>query len=117
MALRTAECSHHALQLDTRPLTAAGWGVQLFTQICIVILMLGTNIGGLVQCGEIFSSAAFFISGNVPNWIAARSGSVLMVVTTIFIFPCCLVELMTQVRKRESLMDGVLPLAGFHMQH
>jgi hypothetical protein len=71
--------------------------MQLFVEICIVILFLGSIIGGIVQCGQIFVSAAQLYSDSVPDWLQYRSGSVLMVFTTIFIFPACMVELMTQV--------------------
>ncbi len=62
-----------------------------------MILFLGSIIGGIVQCGQIFLSAAQLYSDSVPDWLVYRSGSVLMVFTTIFIFPPCMVELMTQV--------------------
>ena len=62
-----------------------------------MILFLGSIIGGIVQCGQIFLSAAQLYSDSVPDWLMYRSGSVLMVFTTIFIFPPCMVELMTQV--------------------
>lgn len=61
-----------------------------------MILFLGSIIGGIVQCGQIFLSAADLYSSNVPDWLNYRSGSVLMVFTTLFIFPACMVELMTQ---------------------
>ena len=61
--------------------------MQLFTEICIVIMFLGSIIGGIVQCGQIFLSAADLYSDNVAGWLTWRDGSVLMVFTTIFIFP------------------------------
>ena len=61
--------------------------MQLFTEICIVIMFLGSIIGGIVQCGQIFLSAADLYSSNVADWLNWRDGSVLMVFTTIFIFP------------------------------
>ena len=61
--------------------------LQLFTEICIVIMFLGSIIGGIVQCGQIFLSAADLYSNNVADWLNWRDGSVLMVFTTIFIFP------------------------------
>ena len=63
------------------------WRPQLFTEICIVIMFLGSIIGGIVQCGQIFLSAANLYSSNVADWLQWRDGSVLMVFTTLFIFP------------------------------
>ena len=63
------------------------WHTQLFTEICIVVMFLGSIIGGIVQCGQIFLSAADLYSSNVAGWLQWRDGSVLMVFTTLFIFP------------------------------
>ncbi len=52
-----------------------------------MIMFLGSIIGGIVQCGQIFLSAADLYSNNVADWLNWRDGSVLMVFTTIFIFP------------------------------
>ncbi|CAL8465153.1 g4688 [Coccomyxa elongata] len=81
---------------ETLSLAVGGFWYKLFVEICIVILFLGSIIGGIVQCGQIFLSAAQLYSDSIPDWLVYRSGSVLMVFTTIFIFPPCMVELMTQ---------------------
>ena len=44
-------------------------------------------MGGIVQCGQIFLQAATLYSDNVADWLQWRDGSVLMVLTTAFIFP------------------------------
>jgi len=73
---------------------------QRFTEISIVVLLVGTLVGGFVQTGEIFSTAALsYAPDTVPDWIQARSGSFLMVLAVLFIvFPASLVEVMTQAR-------------------
>jgi len=65
-----------------------------------VVLLVGTLVGGFVQTGEIFSTAALsYAPDTVPDWIQARSGSFLMVLAVLFIvFPASLVEVMTQAR-------------------
>ena len=52
-----------------------------------MVMFLGSIIGGIVQCGQIFLSAAALYTDSVPDWLNWRDGSVLMVFTTIFIFP------------------------------
>jgi hypothetical protein len=83
------------------------WRAQLFVEICIVIMFLGSIIGGIVQCGQIFLAAADLFGGYIPDWIQYRGGSIVMVFTTVFIFPICMVELMTQVG---GLVDPKLTL-------
>ncbi|CAL5226106.1 g8923 [Coccomyxa viridis] len=73
-----------------------GYWYKLFTEICIVIMFLGSIIGGLVQCGQIFLSTADLFSAHIADWLQWRGGSLFMVFTTIFIFPACMVEFMTQ---------------------
>jgi len=80
--------------------TTAHNAVQKFTEISIVVLLVGTLVGGFVQTGEIFSTGALsYAPDTVPDWIQARSGSFLMVLAVCFIiFPASLVEVMTQAR-------------------
>lgn len=80
--------------------TTARNAVQKFTEISIVVLLVGTLVGGFVQTGEIFSTGALsYAPDTVPDWIQARSGSFLMVLAVCFIiFPASLVEVMTQAR-------------------
>lgn len=40
-----------------------------------------------MQCGQIFLQAASLYSDDVADWLQWRDGSVLMVLTTVFIFP------------------------------
>lgn len=82
-----------------------GYWYKLFTEVCIVIMFIGSIVGGVVQCGQIFLQAASLYSDNVADWLQWRDGSVLMVLTTVFIFPTCMVELMTQLE--------YLSMAGF----
>lgn len=73
---------------------------QRFTEVSIVVLLVGTLVGGFMQTGEIFSTGALsYAPDGVPGWVQARSGSFLMVLAVCFIvFPASLVEVMTQVR-------------------
>ena len=52
-----------------------------------MIMFIGSIVGGVVQCGQIFLQAASLYSDNVADWLNWRDGSVLMVLTTAFIFP------------------------------
>ena len=52
-----------------------------------MIMFIGSIVGGVVQCGQIFLQAASLYSDNVADWLQWRDGSVLMVLTTVFIFP------------------------------
>ena len=46
--------------------------MQIFVELCIVIMFVGSIIGGIVQCGQIFLSAASLYSDNVPGWLSYR---------------------------------------------
>ena len=112
-------------------------------------MFLGSIIGGIVQCGQIFLSAADLYQTTLPDWLnwrcgvcltgvqppmhaacaclqcccmrlpcsppamikrcVGRDGSVLMVLTTLFIFPACMTELMTQL---EYLSIAGVPRKG-----
>ncbi|KAK9821612.1 hypothetical protein WJX81_007885 [Elliptochloris bilobata] len=87
-------------QHDYERLSYAVGGIwwQRFTEVSIVVLMVGTLVGGFVQTGEIFSTGALsYAPDTVPDWVQARAGSFLMVLAVLFIvFPASLVEVMTQ---------------------
>ena len=96
-------------------MTIARNAVQKFTEISIVVLLVGTLVGGFVQTGEIFSTGALsYAPDTVPDWVQARSGSFLMVLAVCFIiFPASLVEVMTQARPPAlSCCTGQLWLPG-----
>ena len=78
-----------------------------------MVLLVGTLVGGFVQTGEIFSTAALsYAPDSVPDWVQARSGSFLMCLAVLFIvFPASLVEVMTQARAAAATGAAGLPSA------
>jgi hypothetical protein len=58
---------------------------QLFTEIAIVILMVGTLMGTIIQMGETMVSGLQTVSNDIPSVLTERSGSLIMVIMTIII--------------------------------
>ncbi len=61
------------------------WDAQLFTELSVIMLLVGSIVGAVVQTGEIFGTGATYFAGakEVPAWILARSGSVFMIIVCI----------------------------------
>ena len=72
--------------------------MQLWSEFWIMVLLLGTNMGALIQLGE---GASFAISNqwpDAPEWLYARHGIAAVIFFTIcVIFPLCMLPNMRKV--------------------
>jgi len=72
--------------------------VQLTTEISIVVLLVGTIVGGIAQVGEAAAIGLTSIWPNTPAVFTSGSGRLLMAIATVFIIaPLCLVRRLRQV--------------------
>ena len=65
------------------------WWAQLFVELCIVIMFLGSIIGGIVQCGQIFLSAADLYQTTLPDWLNWRCAGCALG-WLLQCIPCCM---------------------------
>ncbi len=64
--------------------------MQFITEVSIVVLMVGTLVGGITQIGEAGATAILYFNPNVTGPIVNGSGRVLMVIFVICIVaPLC----------------------------
>lgn len=76
-----------------------GFWARLWSEIWIVLLLVGTNIGAIIQMGESFGFAISSQWPDAPNWLWDRSGTAAMLFFTLcVIFPLCMLP---QMRKLE----------------
>ena len=59
--------------LNFQSLTCGWWRGQFISQVGIVILLLGTLIGGIIQVGEGFGYGLTIVS-SPPGWLINGSG-------------------------------------------
>ena len=71
---------------------------QIFTEFSIIILLLGTIIGALIQCGEVGSAGLLSTwPDSTPGFLTYRSGLAIVVFFTLLvILPLCLLPSMRQ---------------------
>eukprot|EP00884_Botryococcus_braunii_P008338 jgi/Botrbrau1/17505/Bobra.0054s0081.1 len=84
--------------LETLCLVVGGKWWKKFTEISILVLLIGSIVGAVVMVAEICNSAARHFAGDadIASWISFRDGSVFMIIACLAVFPICMVELMTQ---------------------
>ncbi|CAK9219067.1 unnamed protein product [Sphagnum troendelagicum] len=96
MLLRQA---HHTGTTDYESLalvTGGRWW-KLTTEISIVVLLVGTLVGGIAQVGEAAAIGLTSIWPNTPAVFTSGSGRLLMAIATVFIIaPLCLVRRLRQ---------------------
>ena len=94
--------------------------LQLWSEFWIMVLLLGTNMGALIQLGE---GASFAISNqwpDAPEWLYARHGIAAVIFFTLcVIFPLCMLPNMRKVGASplgaEGLFVGDCHCAGSHV--
>ncbi|CAM6106707.1 unnamed protein product [Calypogeia fissa] len=70
---------------------------RVVTEISIVILMVGSLVGGFVQIGEVGRTGFVAFSSNMPNWLVGSYGRVIIVAAVVLIVaPLCLVSQLRQ---------------------
>ena len=63
---------------------------RYFTELSIIILLFGSIVGAILQCGEAGAIGLEYLSSHVSHWLIDRSGSLLMAIGTMFIaYPLC----------------------------
>lgn len=68
---------------------------KFITELSIVILMLGTLIGGIAQVGECFSSGLLFVS-SPPGFFVDNGGRwILLIATVVIVAPLCFMKNLT----------------------
>ena len=71
---------------------------QIWCEIWIVLLLVGTNIGGIIQMGESFGYAVETQWPDAPSWLYGRSGTAAMLFFTLGVmFPLCMLPQMRKV--------------------
>ncbi|KAL4457628.1 hypothetical protein ABPG75_012493 [Micractinium tetrahymenae] len=81
-----------------------GKWLQLWAEVWIVVLLIGTNIGGIIQMGEAFGYAVEIQWPDAPNWLWDRSGTAAMLFFTLcIIFP---LSMLPKMRKLEMVGNG-----------
>lgn len=91
---------------DYEQLAAAVGGpwLRLWSEIWIVILLFGTNMGAIIQMGEAFGFAVQTQWPDAPNWLWDRSGTAAMIFFTLaVIFP---LSMMPKMRSLEMVGNG-----------
>mmetsp|Transcript_12290 Transcript_12290/g.36966 ORF Transcript_12290/g.36966 Transcript_12290/m.36966 type:complete len:541 (-) Transcript_12290:2518-4140(-) len=84
---------------DTLTYAVGGPIWRFISQVGIVVLLLGTLIGGIIQVGEGFGYGLDIVS-SPPGWLVNGSGRMIMVFCTIAIVaPLCLPENLTSLDK------------------
>ena len=64
--------------------------MQFITEVSIVVLMVGTLVGGITQIGEAGATAILYFNPNITGPIVNGSGRILMVIFVICIVaPLC----------------------------
>ncbi|KAL3689246.1 hypothetical protein R1sor_015555 [Riccia sorocarpa] len=64
---------------------------KLVTEISIVILLLGSLVGGTAQVGEVGTIGLTSINSHLPDWLAGSSGRFLMTLgTLVIVVPLCM---------------------------
>ncbi|KAJ7298881.1 hypothetical protein O6H91_11G105900 [Diphasiastrum complanatum] len=82
---------------------------KLVTEISIVVLLVGSLVGGIQQTGEAAAIGILSLSGNAPHWLVGGSGRVLMALTTAFIVgPLCLVEKLRQLEYAATVGTAIV---------
>ena len=72
--------------------------MQFITEVSIVVLMVGTLVGGITQIGEAGATGILYFNPNVTGPIVNGSGRVLMVIFVICIVaPLCALRNMRRV--------------------
>jgi sodium-coupled neutral amino acid transporter 10 len=91
---------------DYEGLSAAVGGpwLKLWTGIWIVVLLIGTNIGAIIQMGEAFGYAISTQWPDAPGWLWERSGTAAMLFfTLVIIFP---LSMLPRMRHLEYVGNG-----------
>jgi uncharacterized membrane protein YdcZ (DUF606 family) len=62
-----------------------GLDLQKFTEISVLILLVGSIVGAVVMVAEICNTAARFFAGDadIASWISYRQGSIFMIVACL----------------------------------
>ena len=72
--------------------------MQFITEVSIVVLMVGTLVGGITQIGEAGATAILYFNPNITGPIVNGSGRILMVIFVICIVaPLCALKNMRKV--------------------
>lgn len=86
-----------------------GFWVRLWTEIWIVALLVGTNIGAIIQMGEAFGFAISSQWPEAPAWLWDRSGTAAMIFFTLcVIFPLSMLPKMRQLELVGAIGSSVL---------
>ncbi|GAQ81504.1 Amino acid transporter protein [Klebsormidium nitens] len=81
----------------------------IVTQLSIVVLLVGTLVGGMVQVGQAGAAALnFFAGASIPAWVSEddKSRFVTSLATLLFVAPLCLVK---QLRQLEYVGHACVP--------
>lgn len=82
---------------------------QLITEVSIVVLMVGTLVGGITQIGEAGATGILYFNPNVTGPIVNGSGRILMVIFVICIVaPLCALKNMRRVSVLPSILVSTL---------
>ena len=83
--------------------------MQFITEVSIVVLMVGTLVGGIAQIGEAGSTAILFFNPNASGPMVNGSGRILMVIFVLAIVaPLCTLRNMRRVNELAVLCCAVL---------
>ena len=83
--------------------------LQFITEVSIVVLMVGTLVGGITQIGEAGATGVLYFNPNVTGPIVNGSGRILMVIFVICIVaPLCALKNMRRVSFVPSISFSTL---------
>ena len=83
--------------------------LQFITEVSIVVLMVGTLVGGITQIGEAGATGILYFNPNVTGPIVNGSGRILMVIFVICIVaPLCALKNMRRVSVLPSALYNTL---------
>lgn len=83
--------------------------MQFITEVSIVILMVGTLVGGIAQIGEAGSTAILYFNPDATGPMVNGSGRILMVIFVVAVVaPLCTLRSMRKVSKAPSPCFSVL---------
>ncbi|PSC70040.1 Amino acid transporter isoform A [Micractinium conductrix] len=78
-----------------------GRWLRLWSEVWVVVLLVGTNIGAIIQMGEAFGFAVETQWPDAPTWLYGRSGTAAMLFfTLVIIFP---LSMLPKMRKLEMV--------------
>ena len=83
--------------------------LQFITEVSIVVLMVGTLVGGITQIGEAGATGILYFNPNATGPIVNGSGRILMVIFVICIVaPLCALKNMRRVSVLPSALYNTL---------